>query len=127
MQIFAAIPVLHVADIEASLRFYTAVLGFDEEFRFGDYAGLRLGEAGLHLTTGGDFRRPVGGGTVYLTCDGVDAYHDVIVARGARPKAPPANAGYGMRDFMINDPDGNQLSFGCEVAQPDAANDDQMN
>jgi uncharacterized glyoxalase superfamily protein PhnB len=124
MQTFSAIPVLHVANIDEALRFYTAVLGFSEEFRFGDYAGLRMGEAGLHLTTPGDFRRPVGGGTVYLTCDGVDDYHDAIVSRGAHPKSPPTNAGYGMRDFVVDDPDGNQLSFGCEIAQPEAANDD---
>jgi uncharacterized glyoxalase superfamily protein PhnB len=125
VKVFTAIPVLHVANIEKALHFYTEVLGFTEEFRFGEYLGLRLSEAGLHLAKAGDDNtRPAGGGTVYLICDAVDEYYDAIVNRGAEPRSKPCDAGYGMRDFVVPDPDGNQLSFGCEVAPAKAANDD---
>src|SRR6516164_2290602 len=33
---------------------------------------------------------------------------------GAKPKSQPKDRMYGMRDFVIFDPDGNQLSFCCD-------------
>jgi uncharacterized glyoxalase superfamily protein PhnB len=117
MKLIAAIPVLHVADTDVALQFYARVLGFKEAFRFGAYAGLTFGEVALHLAGPGDFERPVGGGTVYIICTAVDDYFTTIVARGAQPATEPNNAEYGMRDFVIYDPDGNQISFGSDIGE----------
>jgi uncharacterized glyoxalase superfamily protein PhnB len=117
-----ACPVLRVADTDAALRFYTGLLGFTEQFRFDDYASVRLGEAELHVARPAD-GKPAGGGTVYVYCDEVDEYFGTIRARGARPVREPADQFYGMRDFQIHDPDGNQLSFGCSASPKDCAQD----
>lgn len=108
-------PVFQVSDLGAALKHYTEVLGFSEDFRFGEYAGVRLGEACLHLCAHQIHGRPVGGGTAALFCDEVDAYCAAIKARGARVKTDPQDYPYGMRDFMVMDPDGNHLSFGCSI------------
>jgi hypothetical protein len=41
MEAISAIPVFHVKDVDASVKFYTQVLGFTEAFRYGTYVGLQ--------------------------------------------------------------------------------------
>ena len=113
----SAAAVFQVTDLDGSLRFYKDVLGFSEDFRFGDYAGIKLGDACLHLTKQGIYNRPIGGGTVYVFCDEVDGYFAEISGRGANTKSAPKNYDYGMRDFTMTDQDGNHLTFGCEVVK----------
>jgi len=113
MRIDYAAPVFHVSDVEASIAFYCNVLGFAEDFRVGTYVGVKLDGFRLHLSQS-DGR--VGGGTVYAFCDGVDAYFaDRVAGKAVDLVQPPADAPYGMRDFIIRDLDGNQLSFGQDL------------
>ena len=109
-----AAAVFQVANLEASLKHYCDVLGFSEEFRFGEYAGLKFGEIYLHLCGHNAHNRPVGGGSVYLFCDEVDGYYAKLKRKGANLKSEPKDYPYGMRDFTAVDLDGNHLSFGCE-------------
>ena len=44
----------------------------------------------------------------------VDDYFRKIKAAGAKPASEPGDRMYGMRDFVVCDSDGNQLSFGCD-------------
>ena len=109
-----AAPVFQVTDLEASLRHYTGVLGFSHDFRFGDYAGVKMGDVCIHLSGHSLHQRPVGGGTAYIFCaEPVDAYHAELVIRGAKLVTPPKDYAYGMRDFIVADLDGNHLAFGC--------------
>ncbi len=107
-----------VSDLEASLRYYTEVLGFGWRFRFGDYAGVEHGEVQIHLSgPQSTNKRAVGQGGIYIFCDDVDAYHAEISAKGATIQAPPKDYEYGMRDFCVEDPDGNLLGFGQECVK----------
>ena len=115
MKPFSVIPVFHVKDVDTSVRFYHEVLGFSQSFRYGTYVGLKLGECELHICPPGDFGPRIGGGNAYIICDEVDEYFIKIKAAGGKPKSEPADRMYGMRDFVIFDPDGNQLSFGCDT------------
>ena len=47
MKTTTAIPVFQVSDVDASLKHYTGIFGFSEDFRFGDYAGIKLGDVRL--------------------------------------------------------------------------------
>lgn len=107
--------VLMVADLERSLPFYLEVLGFEQEFRFGNYVGLKYGPVQIHLSqVGHPNAMPAGSGSVYLFCDEVDDYHRAITAKGAKAESPPRDYDYGMRDFCVRDPDGNRIGFGTE-------------
>jgi catechol 2,3-dioxygenase-like lactoylglutathione lyase family enzyme len=119
MKALSVSPVFHVSDLERSIGFYKDVLGFAEDFRFESYVGLKHGDVALHITVGGsgDYRRPIGGGTVYIFCDSVDSFYESITSRGARPSSAPSDTAYGMRDFVVHDPDGNQVSFGAEKSE----------
>lgn len=109
-----AAAVFQVSNLEVALKHYKEVLGFSEEFRFGDYAGLQFGEVYLHLSGHNVHDRPLGGGNVYVFCDEVDAYYAELKRKGARLKTEPKTYPYGMRDFVVLDLDGNHLAFGCE-------------
>jgi catechol 2,3-dioxygenase-like lactoylglutathione lyase family enzyme len=103
-----------VRDVEAALRYYVDVLGFAEEFRFGNYAGIHRDDCRIHLSQQGNPNTgPPGTGSVYLYCDEVDGYYAEITARGAVADGPPKDYEYGMRDFVVRDTDGNQVSFGA--------------
>jgi catechol 2,3-dioxygenase-like lactoylglutathione lyase family enzyme len=114
MKIISTIPVFHVKDVDVSVRFYTEVLGFAQSFRYGTYVGLKMGQCEIHICPPGDDGPRIGGGNAYIICDEVDGYFAKIRAAGAVPKSEPADRVYGMRDFVVFDPDGNQLSFGCD-------------
>lgn len=107
-----AAPVFSVSNLAASLQHYQEVLGFSHDFTFGNYAGVKLGNIGLHLAEVGE--PPVGRSTAYVFCDEIDSYWSVIKCRGAHLRYDPKDWPYGMREFMVIDPDGNQLAFGCE-------------
>lgn len=111
----SAASVFQVANVESALRYYKDVLGFSEDFRFGEYAGVKLGNACIHLCGHSVHQRPVGGGTIYVFCDEVDRYFAEIKSKGAIVKSEPRDYHYGMRDFMTLDLDGNHLAFGCEA------------
>lgn len=115
MKAIVAIPVFNVKDVDAAVNFYTKVLGFVQSFRFDTYVGLKIGECEIHVCPSGDHGPRIGRGNAYIICDEVDDYFARIKAAGAKPASEPGDRMYGFRDFVIFDPDGNQLSFGCDI------------
>ncbi len=105
--------VLSVSDFQAALAFYCDVLEFTIEFEFGEYAGIKTGDASLHLS-GGNPKAP-GSGHVYFFCDEVDNYFHLIKQRGGSIRRTIEDSPYGMRDFEVEDLDGNILVFGCDL------------
>ena len=110
------IPVLPVTDLARAHRYYCDVLGFLEPWGFGEppqYGGVRsnLTEMpAIHFTV--DSSR--GAGEVFVIMDGVDDYFEKVKAAGAEMVFEIGDRPYGMRDFMVADPDGNRLSFGSD-------------
>jgi catechol 2,3-dioxygenase-like lactoylglutathione lyase family enzyme len=112
-----AAAVLTVRDIAASIEHYRDVLGFNVTFQYGEpifYACLCRDEVSLHLLAAHQTKRLPGNGGVAVFVKDVDALHAELCARGANVLKPPQDYAYGMRDFDIVDPDGNQLTFGME-------------
>ena len=124
MKPIATIPVFHVADVDVSASFYTNVLGFVQSFSFGTYRGMKMGSSEIHITLPGDFQPKIGGGTAYVICDEVDSYHATVLGRGAQPLNEPGDRMYGLRDFVVLDPDGNQLTFGKDIEEAEPGGTD---
>ena len=116
MKINACSTVFQVVDLKAALAFYVDLLGFKEDFRYDDYAGVSRDEMYLHLCAHTTWNRPVGGGAVSVFCDEVEEFHARVKALGAKIESAPADQQYGLRDFVLRDPDGNVLTFGCSLS-----------
>ena len=116
--IVGAATIFTVHDLAASVAHYRDILGFTITFQYGEppyYACLCRDELSLHLRAAG--KNPAwvaGSGAVAVFVEDVDALYAEFAASGARVLKPPQDYAYGMRDFDIADPDGNQLTFGME-------------
>jgi catechol 2,3-dioxygenase-like lactoylglutathione lyase family enzyme len=113
-----AATVFTVRDIAASITHYRDVLGFDVTFEYGKptfYACLCRDEVALHLIDATRTERLPGNGAICIFVTDVDQLHRDLVARKAKVVKPPETYPYGMRDFDVLDPDGNQLVFGMEA------------
>src|SRR5690606_36232256 len=115
MKTQSAATVFSVKNLDEALKFYVDVLGFSEDFRFGEYAGVKHGEVLIHLSQNHPNMPPPGSGAVYIFCDEIDDYYKDITTKGVRTTSEPKDYPYGMRDFLSYDLDGNQVSFGTET------------
>jgi catechol 2,3-dioxygenase-like lactoylglutathione lyase family enzyme len=116
MKALVSAVVVHVTDLASSIEYYTNVLGFAVDFKFGDdYAGLVYDKVLIHLNgpgnTGGTKKLP-GSAHFCIDCDEIDLYYDQIKTKGAIIEASLDDRIYGMRDCAVNDPDGNTIVFG---------------
>ena len=108
--------ILSVRDIDSSLEYYKRVFGFREYFRYGDYAGMQVGEVEIHLAGPSiQSNRVTGESSVYIFCEGIDEYYEQVESNGAMIVDPLMSYDYNMRDFVAEDPDGNLLTFGEQI------------
>ena len=104
-------PILRVENMEASLRFYVDVLGF-ENASWGDtnFTHLERGGAGMYLCQGDQGR---GGAWVWIGVEDVRALEREYAGRGAAIRMGPTNFPWAL-EMQLEDPDGNVLRFGSE-------------
>ena len=135
-------PVLHVSDVEASLRFYVDRLGFTSPWSFDeegktcvaqvDRQGCALILADTRLFSGnpcGAFRpEKIGTGLMFISLNVDPETHEAQVAALDALRAefeakgvPVKEGNWGYRLLVVNDPDGNQLFFNYpkEAATPE--------
>jgi len=120
-----AMPTYFVGDLEKALEFYTT-LGFEEKWRYPDppdpenAEGHRYTHAGIerdavefmlseedHSDEDSCHRC-----SVYLFVSDVDACHGDLKTKLGDAVSDLFDADYGMRDFSVRDPWGNDLSIG---------------
>jgi uncharacterized glyoxalase superfamily protein PhnB len=123
-------PNLVVSNVDASLRFYEDVLGFDRSMTFPEqspfrFATITSGPVKIFLSdrsavTKEDPRLsglPVGGGNIMLIeVDGVDTVYTRI-ASVVNVVMSLRTQSFGMREFAIQDPDGYVITFAERVAK----------
>ena len=115
-------PVLRVRDMNASLTFYTQLLGFHAVWQAANDGGgenclLSWGSVELMLSTGPHLGAPPAmTGAIYFNGTGVAALYERINA-AARIVWPLAEMEYGTREFGIHDPDGYTLAFAEDLSQ----------
>jgi catechol 2,3-dioxygenase-like lactoylglutathione lyase family enzyme len=104
-------PILRVENMQASLRFYVDVLGF-ENVSWGDdgFTSISRDQAAMYLCQGGQGR---GGAWVWIGVEDVEKLHEECVARGVTIRLPPTNYPWAL-EMHVEDPDGNVLRFGSD-------------
>ena len=124
--LLGAATIFTVRDLAASVAHYRDVFGFTVTFQYGEpafYACLCRDEVAIHLRAGTGWTP--GNGAIAVFVKDVDALHAELIGRGVKVLKPPQDYDYGMRDFDVTDPDGNQLTFGMETQSAATATSNQ--
>lgn len=120
LRLTRAIPVVFVADVEASAAFYRDSLGFSIDFLHGEppfYGSVSRDGACLHLkfvhepvlTVGPQDREAFI--TAFVDVENVKALFAEYVAAGVTFAQRLQKEAWGGRDFIVRDPDGNMICF----------------
>jgi catechol 2,3-dioxygenase-like lactoylglutathione lyase family enzyme len=114
-------PVLHVTDVESSLRFYVGQLGFTSPWSYKESGRVRVAEAERHgcaLILSDQWPAKVGKGLMFVSLNGEPETRDAEIAAldalrvELEGKGVPVKEGWwGYRLLVVDDPDGNQLFF----------------
>jgi uncharacterized glyoxalase superfamily protein PhnB len=114
-------PVLHVTNVEASLRFYLDRLGFTSPWCYREDGRVRVAQAerqGCALILADQWPEKVGKGLIFISLNvepdsreaaiaALDALREEFAANGV----PVKEGSWGYRLLVVDDPDGNQLFF----------------
>ena len=114
-------PVLHVTDVEASLRFYVNRLGFMSLWRYEEDGRARVAHVdrqGCALILADTWPEKVGKGLMFISLNvepqtreaaiaALDALRAELEAKGA----PVKDGSWGYRLLVVDDPDGNHVGF----------------
>ena len=104
-------PILKVAAIAASLRYYVEVLGFrNAPWGTVDFTCVNRDAAAIYLCRGGQGQA---GTWVWIGVEDVEALYAEYRASGARIRHPPQNYPWAC-EMKVEDPDGHVLRFGSE-------------
>src|SRR5690349_2991449 len=104
-------PVLRVENMQAALRFYVDILGFENaEWGSDDFTSVARGGGSLYLCHADQGR---GGAWVWIGVDDVRPIYEDLKSRGVPVLLPPTNFPWAL-EMRVADPDGNVLRFGSE-------------
>lgn len=109
-------PQLLVADIERSIAFYTQILGFMVDFRYGDfYSGISRGGCSIHLKSGSpieakESRRKNDDLDLVFSVDNIEGVYAELSGKQVEIIQPIRTMPYG-KEFYAADPDGHILGF----------------
>jgi catechol 2,3-dioxygenase-like lactoylglutathione lyase family enzyme len=114
-------PILHVGDVEASLRFYVNRLGFTSPWRYDEDGRAHVAQVdrqGCALILADTWPEKVGKGVMFISLNVEPPARDAAVAAldalraELEDKGVPVKEGlWGYRLLVVDDPDGNQLLF----------------
>jgi DNA-binding transcriptional MerR regulator len=107
-------PRLSVTDMDRSIAYYQEALGFHLAWRTADdgLAALASGEIEMLLLVPWTADSPPPAQSAYVYVEDPDALCAQYRQAGADIVAPVASRPYGMRDFVVRDPDGHRFTLG---------------
>ena len=111
-------PVLHVTDVEASLRFYVNRLGFTSPWRHEEDGRARVAQVerqGCALILADTWPEKVGKGLTFISLN-AEPETQVATLKALRAELEAGGVSvkegwWGYRLLVVDDPDGNQLFF----------------
>jgi len=119
-------PVLHVKDVDASLRFYVNLLGFTSPWRYDEEGNARVAQVdrqGCALILANNLApEKIGKGVMFISLNvepatseaaftALDAVRAELEAKGV----PVKEGSWGYRLLVVDDLDGNQLLFNYPI------------
>ena len=121
-------PVLHVRDVEASLRFYMTRLGFTSPWRYEEDGRVQVAQVereGCAIILADTWPEKIGKGLIFISLnlerEAMITALDGLRAEFASRGAPVREGEWGYRLVVVDDPDGNQLFFNYPSETPSSA------
>jgi catechol 2,3-dioxygenase-like lactoylglutathione lyase family enzyme len=105
-----ASPILRVANLAASLRYYTEALGFQQEWGGDDFACVTRDNVAIYLAEG-DQGQP--GTWAWIGVGDVTTLYEEYKASGAKILGPIESFPWAL-ELKVGDPDGHVLRFGSD-------------
>jgi catechol 2,3-dioxygenase-like lactoylglutathione lyase family enzyme len=113
------IPQLRMTDAARTQAFYIDQLGFSidwqHQFESGLPLFLQITREGQTIFLSGHAGDCEPGGAVYFWVPDADAVYAAFMAKGVKPAKPIADMPWGVREFLLVDPDHNKLRFGTRL------------
>jgi uncharacterized glyoxalase superfamily protein PhnB len=114
-------PVLHVTDVEVSLRFYVDRLDFTNPWRYQEDGRVRVAQVerqGCTLILSDTWPEKIGKGLMFISLNVEEETREAAIAALDALRAELEGKGvsvkegsWGYRLLVVDDPDGNQLFF----------------
>ena len=107
-------PILNVADMARSLRFYVDLLGFENAAWGTDsFTHVSRDGRGIYLCQGGQGQA---GTWIWMGVEDARSWHDELRAKGVTIRKGLTNEPWAL-EFQVEDPDGHVLRIGSEPEQ----------
>jgi len=105
-------PILYSSNIVDSIRYYTEVLGFENSWNWGTpptFGGVSKNGTEIFFCENGQGNP---GTWLSIFVDNVDELYQTIKARDAKILSVPKTMEWGVREMLVEDPDGHKIRFG---------------
>jgi catechol 2,3-dioxygenase-like lactoylglutathione lyase family enzyme len=115
------VPILYSTDVRRSLSYYTEILGFEGRWEWGnppDFGGVHKDSVQVFFCENGQ-GNPGTWFSVFV--DDVDEFYEKIKNKGAIILSTPENMEWGVREMIVEDPDGHRIRFGQNAHVSDRA------
>lgn len=112
-----SVPILYSENVRRSIDYYTQVLEFDNKWEWDDpptFGGVSKDLVQLFFCEKGQGHP---GTWIAIMVKNVDEYYQNIKAKGAVIRSPPADMEWGLREMLVEDPDGHVLRFGQGIGR----------
>jgi catechol 2,3-dioxygenase-like lactoylglutathione lyase family enzyme len=114
----AGVPVIGTADVAGTVAWFEKTLGFEHRWSWGEppvYAGLQAGGAMLYVCHDPELARAIRelhlAPDVFLWVKDIDEIYEQHQANGAEIVEPLAARPWGVRQYVVRDPNGYQLKI----------------
>lgn len=120
-QIHSAVPVIGTDNIENSLSYYTGVLGFAFDFKYGEppvYAGVKSGNVEIYICNDPAMTRGIKEKQlvpeIFIWVSNAEELYQEHISKGAEVVETLSDRPWGVRQYVIREINGYHLKF----AQP---------
>jgi uncharacterized glyoxalase superfamily protein PhnB len=119
-----AVPVIAAADVLSTVTWFVRTLGFKQQWIWGEppvYAGIRSGGAMLYISRDPDMADVIQSRglmpDIFLWVEDIEHAYDQHQANGAEIVEPLSERPWGVRQYVVREPNGYRL----KIAESDAA------
>jgi uncharacterized glyoxalase superfamily protein PhnB len=102
-------PAFPLDDVAAGVAYYRDVLGFSINYQQADLGVMDRDDVRVLLVARTEKHEGIGSACVYI--ENADALYAEFVAAGANVQGEPVSQPWGLREFTVADPEGNEITF----------------